>query len=600
MSGGLDWTPHGPRSRRFDDVYFSAQDGLAESRLVFLQGCGLPDAWRGRDRFAVGELGFGAGLNALALIDLWRRERAPGALLHLFSVEAFPLSREEAARALSAWPELGDIASALLDGWPDGRRGFHRIELPRWGVIVDLAIADVEPALRGWSGCADAWFLDGFAPSRNPGMWTPEVLSLVAARSAPGARAATYTVAGAVRRGLGAAGYSLERRPGFGRKRERLEARLPAIKDEPARPAPCEPKGVVVVGGGIAGAALVRAFAALGVRPTLIEAEAIGAGASGNPAALVTPWLDASLGPAARLHAQAFARAADLYRRETPDAVIATGALQLERRQRDDARFAVVAAWDGFGPDALAPLTAEATSAALGERAPASLLFRHALTVEPHEVLERWTASGERRAATVSRLEHDAHGWRLYNDEGGLVAEAAVVCLACSLSSALLAGLPLLRPVRGQASWTEQRDGAPITAAAWGGYAIPTRSGVLFGATHDRGELEPASRPEDDARNRRTLAEGRPVLAQALAGRPLASRASIRATTPDHLPLAGAVPRAPGLFVLTGLGGRGFTLASLLAEHIAAQALGAPSPLPADLALLVAPHRFGAQIERGP
>src|SRR5687768_15723112 len=111
---GLTWTPEGaPRSTRFDDVYFQG-DGLAESRAVFLQGCGLPEAWAGRSRFTVAELGFGTGLNILALLELWRRTRAPGGRLQVFSVEAFPLTPAEAARALAAFPALADLAAALL------------------------------------------------------------------------------------------------------------------------------------------------------------------------------------------------------------------------------------------------------------------------------------------------------------------------------------------------------------------------------------------------------------------------------------------------------------------------------------------------------
>src|SRR5688500_5320459 len=115
----LDWTDDGqPRSRLFGDVYFSAQDGLAETRTVFLDGCGLPAAWAGRRRLVVGELGFGTGLNIVALLDLWRRERPPGGQLHIFSIEAFPITAEEAARALGHWPELGQVAGLLTARWP--------------------------------------------------------------------------------------------------------------------------------------------------------------------------------------------------------------------------------------------------------------------------------------------------------------------------------------------------------------------------------------------------------------------------------------------------------------------------------------------------
>eukprot|EP01036_Dinobryon_divergens_P004180 gene4180-5517_t len=208
----LEWTGDGqPRSSQFGDIYFSAQDGLAEARAVFLQGCALPEAWMGRSRFVVGELGFGAGLNIVALLDLWRTTRPPDAQLHVFSIEAFPLSAEEAARALAHWPELSDISQLLTSRWPGRARGRHRVDLPELNALLDVAVMDVGEALRGWSGRADAWFLDGFSPAVNPQMWTDEVLQRVAARSAPGARAATFTVAGQVRRGLTQAGFTVEK-----------------------------------------------------------------------------------------------------------------------------------------------------------------------------------------------------------------------------------------------------------------------------------------------------------------------------------------------------------------------------------------------------
>ncbi|HXV01524.1 MAG TPA: tRNA (5-methylaminomethyl-2-thiouridine)(34)-methyltransferase MnmD [Caulobacteraceae bacterium] len=213
-----------PRSRRYGDLYFSRHDGLAEAREVFLAGCGLPAAWRGRDTFTVAELGFGTGLNIAALLELWAREGPPNGHLSIFSVEAEPLTAKDAARALGAWSELSPTAMALVENWPPRERGVHRLEFPDWRARLDLAVMEAGEALYAWRGAADAWFLDGFAPALNPHIWRPEVLALIAARSAPRARVATYTVAGQVRRGLADAGFRVERKPGFGKKRQRLEA----------------------------------------------------------------------------------------------------------------------------------------------------------------------------------------------------------------------------------------------------------------------------------------------------------------------------------------------------------------------------------------
>ncbi|RAK57003.1 FAD-dependent 5-carboxymethylaminomethyl-2-thiouridine(34) oxidoreductase MnmC [Phenylobacterium deserti] len=579
----LDWSEDGqPRSRLYGDVYFSREDGLAESRAVFLQGCGLPQAWAGRTRFTVGELGFGTGLNILALLDLWRREGPAAGRLHVFTVEAHPITGEEAARALAHWPELADLAALLVARWPGQARGVHRVELPELRAIIDVAVLDVVEALSGWSGRADAWFLDGFSPARNPAMWSDEVLALVGARTAPGAPAATFTVAGQVRRGLSAAGFEVAKRPGFGRKRERLEARFPG-----APPADAPAPAVAVIGAGIAGASAVRALRALGLEPLLFEADRLGAGGSGNPAALVTPRLDAGLGPPARLFAQAFARAVQLYE-AVPDAVIARGVLQLAGSARDEDRFARIAASDLFEPGALSPLDASEASRRLGAAAPSALAQDAALTVRPDIVLQAF--AGKPARARIASIAHDGHAWRLADAQGQTLAQVDAVILAAGLGAAALADAPL-QPVRGQASWVE---GASIPeAVAWGGYAAPIDGGVLFGATHDRDDAGDDLRDDDHRRNLATLATALPNLAQALEGRPLAGRAAVRAASPDRLPLAGPAPSAPpGLFLLTAFGSRGFSFAPLLAEHVAALACGAPSPLPASLATLVAPERF--------
>lgn len=583
----LTWTDDGqPRSALFGDVYFSAEDGLAESRAVFLQGCGLPEAWAGRRRFVVAELGFGTGLNIAALLQLWQTTRPPDGYLHIASIEAHPITADEADRALSRWPELAPIANLLTARWPGQARGRHRVDLPELSATLDLAVMDVTSALDGWSGQADAWFLDGFSPATNPGMWSDEVLALVAARSAPGARAATFTVAGQVRRGLAAAGFTVEKRPGFGRKRERLEARLAGeAVDPPAR-------RIAIIGGGIAGASAARAVRALGGEAIVVESQAPGAGGSGNPAALVTPRLDAGLGEAARLFAQAYARATHLYD-GVAGAVLTRGVLQLAVGEREAERFAKIAGSDVFESDALIVLSPEAASARLGEAAPGALDQTGALAIRPEPILAAWT--GQILCAEVARLEAVDGGWRLLDAAGAVIADVDAVIVASALASRdLSAGLPL-QPVRGQASWTI--DGATASAAAWGGYVLRAPQGLLFGATHDRDDETTELRPEDHQRNLATLAAARPALAATIDPAALGGRASIRAVTPDRLPLAGCAGD-PGLYVLTGFGSRGFSLAPLLAEHVAALALSAPSPISRAAADLVAPDRFARRAAR--
>jgi tRNA 5-methylaminomethyl-2-thiouridine biosynthesis bifunctional protein len=578
-----------PRSRLYDDVYFSRADGLAETRAVFLAACELPGAWRERHHFTVGELGFGTGLNIAALLTLWRQTRPPGGRLSIFSIEAHPMTADEASRALRAWPEIADAAHLLTSRWPGRSRGFHRVDLPELGVALDVAIMDAADALGAWSGSADAWFLDGFAPARNPAMWSAEVLRLVGERSAPGAHVATYSVAGHVRRDLAAAGFSVERRPGFAAKRQRLEARFPGPAPR-RRPVP----RAAVIGAGIAGASVARALRALGVEATVFDALGGGAGASGAPAALVTPRLDAGLAAPATLFAQAFRRAGTLYA-ALPGAVIASRAIQLEATARDVGRFAAIAASDLFEPEGMRGLDAAETTLVLGETAPAGLMIDDAMVVDPATVLAAWL--GEVAPARVAAVSPQGGVWRLSDGEGRSLAEAETVFLCAGMANSHFAPRLALSPVRGQATWA--RGVSPAISCLFGGYAIPTRDGVLFGATHDRDDLGEDPREADHARNRAALTATLPILAARLDGVPVEAHAGVRAATADYLPLAGAVPGMPeGLFTLTGLGSRGFTLAPLLAEHLAALVIGAPSPMPRDLATLVDPDRFERRAAR--
>jgi tRNA 5-methylaminomethyl-2-thiouridine biosynthesis bifunctional protein len=425
-------------------------------------------------------------------------------------------------------------------------------------------------------------------------MWSPEVLRLVRERSASGARLATFTVAGAVRRGLAEQGFAVEKRPGHGRKRERLEARLVDTRSEN----PSKSTRVAVIGGGIAGAAMIRALRAVGVQPLLIEAERPGAGSSGFPAALVTPRLDAGDAVIAGLHAQALERARHLYD-QVEGAVLAKGVLQLEQAPRDAARFARIADQAIWRPGAMTVFDADQAGAVAGE--PVSnggLMMADALVLHPETVLDAWLEDTMIVPARVHRLAHQDGLWRLIDaDDREIAAAEAVVLCGGWGSSELMAdlGLPVMAPVRGQADWIEGEGRAPL---AWGGYLAPARQGLLFGATHDREDTDTTPRDADSRRNLQTLAARLPVLAERVAqARPRHSRAAIRATTPDRLPLCGEVPGHPGLHLLTGLGSRGFCVAPLLAEHVAAEIAGAPSPLPATYAARVSPARFMGKTE---
>lgn len=604
----LVWEADTPRATAFDDIYSSRAGGLEETRAVFHAGCGLPEAWASRTQFAIGELGFGSGLNALATWELWARTRPPGATLHYFSIEAFPLAREDATRALSAYPELASYAERLTTHWPVRALGPQRLWFPEDGFALTVLVGEAHAALRELDGAFDAWFLDGFSPARNPAMWTPEVMTEIARLSAPDARVASYSVAAPVREALETAGFESEKRPGFASKRQRLEAR---ISKTPARTysiypyaAPRLAERVAVIGGGISGAALVAAFARRGIAATLFDPNPQSA-ASAGPGALVMPRLERTDTPLARLYLAAYLYALPFY--EVLGAFSAIGVEQRPGHDREAETFAAIAADPPLPEDWLR---------AEGER----LLHPRAGVVDTPAALAALSGRALRRSEELVALERVGQSWRLQGRAGTLMeADAVVLANGPGLGKfAQTAFLPL-RYSRGQLDWAPLAGAPPGHAIAAGGYLAPLRGALMFGATFDRSTPDAAMTPsaESSEDNFATLEDLAPELASRIDRGAIQARAALRVSTPDVAPVAGLLPDAPawraryealrtgapldvttpppaleGLYALGALSARGFLLAPLLAESIVSEILGEPSPLDATARHAAHPARF--------
>ncbi len=223
----LAWTEEGaPYAPAFDDTYFARADGRGETRHVFLAGNDLPARWRAGGDFTIAELGFGTGLNFVESWRQWRDSAPPGGCLTYVGFERHPLAAADMRRALSHWPDLTALAEWLLRRWPpDAADTTWQLDDR---LRLRLFLGDANATLPEWTGAADAWYLDGFAPAKNPELWNAALLQAVHDRTRPGGGFATYTAAGWVRRNLQAAGFAVRKAPGFAGKRHMLRGTRPS------------------------------------------------------------------------------------------------------------------------------------------------------------------------------------------------------------------------------------------------------------------------------------------------------------------------------------------------------------------------------------
>lgn len=534
----LDWSrPDTPAATSFGDIYFSTDGGLEETRAVFLQGCGLPERWKNKAVFTIAELGFGSGLNFLASWQMWSQTASAAQRLHFVSIEKFPFDRKQLTRALAAWPELKSYSAPLIAAWPGRVKGLHRLEFGT--VTLTLIHEDVLNAFDQLDGLsADAWFLDGFSPAGNPDMWSEAVIAGVARSCASGARLATFSVAGSVRTALKNAGLTVRKMPGFGRKRHRLEADAPAGP----QPAPQKIERALIVGAGIAGRSLARALSARHIDFDIIDNGAHPA-ASGNPAALVKPRFDLQDRPESRFFLSAYLHALRSY---PETSILDRGVRQIPKTEKEAQRFEKLAAQAPLGRGHL-------------DWREDTLWIESAAVIDPAKVF----ADFEIQNLSFDTVQNKAAYSHIF-----LAAGYGIRALAPALG---------LRFSRGQLSWAEPVWAAPT---AYGGYAINMDSAALVGATHDRlGNGDPfALQAEDDTKNLTALAN---ISGKDVTPLDRKSRASVRVTTPDTLPLM--MQLGQNTWALTGLGSRGFTFAPLLAEALIAEVCGEVGPLDKNL-----------------
>lgn len=637
----LDWDEHGqPLSRGFGDVYFSRASGLEETRYVFLAHNALPlrfAALPAGGRLSVGETGFGTGLNFLCAWQLFERTAPADARLHFVSVEKYPLTRADLQKALALWPELAPWADALLAQYVAVHPGFQRFVFADGRVVLTLLVGDVLERLPELDARIDAWFLDGFAPAKNPEMWTPALFAELARLSAPGASLATFTSAGFVRRGLNAAGFAMQRVKGFGQKREMLAGRFERTPQEAAKPwfarplRPAGPREALVIGAGLAGCAAAASLARRGWQVTLLERRAaVAEETSGNPQGVLYLKLSAHGTALSRLIVAGFGFTRRLLQRLEPGRDWSPcGVLQLAFDAREAARQAELAA--AFPADLLRGLGREEAEELAGVALDSGgLFYPEAGWVHPPALCAHLAAHPNIRLLThreVLDLHREDGQWCARAGET-LLARAPVAVLAGGAEIARFpeaAGLPLKR-IRGQISrlpaTAASRDLQTVLCAE--GYVAPVRDGEhTLGASFRFDSDELVLTAEEHAENLQLLQEISTNLAERLQldrldPAALDGRAGFRCTSPDYLPIAGPladaaafaeayavlgkdarqVPQHPcpwldGLYVSSGHGSRGLLSAPLAGELLAAWLDDEPLPVPRAVAEACHPNRFG-------
>lgn len=591
-----------PYSEAFGDVYHSAAGGPEQARHVFLRGNDLPHCWQGLTRFCILETGFGLGLNFLETWQAFDESAHAGQCLHFVSVENLPFHADDLARAHAAWPGHAARSRELRAQWPLPLKGFHRLVLGQGRVILTLLLGDALGCLRELDARFDAIYLDGFAPARNPDMWSPDLFTQLARLSRTGTSLATWSVAASVRQGLQAAGFELQRRPGFGSKRDMLTGRLAT---------PCTnrtadmPDRAVVIGAGLAGTACAQALARRGIAVTVLDRHPAPAGeASGNPLGLCAPLLNPGDAANARLSRAAFLHAVRHYRAllgTEPAALSAAGALRVLRDPTEAARYGTLLDTRRFPPEfaRLVPPEQMALHAGLA-CANTGIWFAQGMALDPRAACRRQLQHPRIDAlkqASVQALRHNGGSWVALDGSGAVLASAPLLVVAGATGSTrLLPHLPL-QPVRGQVSvfpWPS--EAAPRCPVGGESYALTLPDGrLLVGATFQPYDEDPAIREIDHATNLQRLEATFPGLAGRTSTTLAEGRVGFRAVTPDRLPLVGAMDGWPaGLQVCAGLGARGIVWAPLAAEWLASRVCGEPMPLPSSLARALDAARFRA------
>jgi len=619
----IDWVDGQPYSATYGDVYFSRDNGLEESAYVFLLQNHLQQRWEKLEQsvFTIAETGFGTGLNFLCAWDLWQTCAPPEARLHFVSTEKHPLLHADLKAALGLWPALAEKAALLLDQYHWITPGWHRLVFDKGNVTLTLVIGDIADTLPQIHARVDAWFLDGFSPAQNPDMWQESLFSEMARLSHASTTFATFTSAGLVKRGLQAAGFSVSKVAGHGRKREMLRGQF-STGDKKNHSSAGKEQHAIVIGGGISGTSTAYALAQRGWRVTLVERHAMLASeASGNPLGIVYPRLSTKDCALDRMALQGYLHTLRLLAKLQlgQSHHSACGVIQLGFNAKELAKIEAIHR-RALPPELATYVTASEASQVAGiSLSQAGLLFPSGGWVNPsalcHALADHPLISIKTASEAISLVKTAEDGWAVHDDTG-VIGHADTIVIAGandSMQFPQAAHVPL-EAVRGQislihASATTQ---GLKTVLCTDGYITPVsaKDQHCVGATFSPNDRDTHVREQDDLENLALLKKtlNADIPANAITG----ARAALRTVTPDYLPAAGllldasalqaspprhtaphaSLPWLNGLYLNTGHGAKGLVNAPLCSEILASYLCGEPAPVDGKLLAALDPNRF--------
>lgn len=603
-----------PISKQFGDVYFSKDNGLLETRHVFLNGNDLSERLsqlKDFEYFCVGETGFGTGLNILTLWQLWQQIRPNNhSHLHTISVEKFPLSKADLIRALNVWPELKPLADKLIQQYPLPIAGCHRLSFPEERFSIDLWLGDAQdifPSIPK-TQAVNAWFLDGFAPSCNPDMWQENVLNHIVRLSDYGTTFASFSVAGVLKRGLKQHGVQINRPRGFGHKREMLKA----IWLAPTKTENTDSNAIVsdqisleeipnktqrkiaIIGAGIAGLTTAWAFAQRGHQVTIYEQNEPLSGASGNPLALLNPKLCPIEQAHEHLMTLSWQQALKFY--SSFKAFRSIQVHQLALKNTDE----LLDLAEQYPEDVLSIHTADELT--LQSKFP-SLNLHHAGAVSPHQLRDEILKHPNIQLviAQISAVKEMNSHTELWQDQVHLATTDHTIVCCAKQSAELFEDYPVLKPIRGQVSWVENVE-QPLAldeAYSYGGYCMQLNpSQLILGASFYPNRDDAEVLAEDHVHNYELIHSVFPDYAEKLPSvEKWQGRASVRAQSLDYFPLVGKMKNHEQTYTFAGLGSKGFLFAPLCSEVLAALVLGELCPIPQTLLNKLSPERFQKKVK---